>query len=42
MTTQFGALPSYFPLTLRSMGADPDLSWLLLTDQPVGRTAVQV
>jgi hypothetical protein len=31
----FGALPAYFPLTLRSMAGNPDVSWLLLTDQPV-------
>ena len=31
----FGERPSYFPLVVRSMAANPDVSWLLLTDQPV-------
>src|SRR5215216_6036186 len=31
----FGARPSYFPLVVRSMAANPDVSWLLLTEQPV-------
>src|SRR5215218_1953630 len=31
----FGARPSYFPLVVRSMAANPDISWLLLTEQPV-------
>jgi hypothetical protein len=31
----FGPLPSYFPLVLRSMAANPDVHWLLLTDAPV-------
>ena len=31
----FGPRPAYFPLVLRSMAANPDVSWLLLTDQPV-------
>ncbi len=35
VAAHFGALPSYFPLTLRSMAGNPDVSWLLLTDQPV-------
>ncbi|HEY6748752.1 MAG TPA: DUF6625 family protein [Mycobacteriales bacterium] len=36
VATHFGgALPAFFPLTLRSMAANPDVSWLLLTDQPV-------
>jgi hypothetical protein len=35
VATHFGGLPSYFPLTLRSMAGNPDVSWLLLTDQPV-------
>jgi hypothetical protein len=42
----FGPLPPYFPLTLRSMAGNPDVSWLLLTDQPVpdppANVAVQV
>ena len=36
----FGERPAYFPLVVRSMAANPDVSWLLLTDQPViGRPA---
>src|ERR671913_362139 len=31
----FGQRPAYFPLVLRSMAANPDVSWLLLTEQPV-------
>ena len=31
----FGARPAYFPLVVRSMAANPDVSWLLLTEQPV-------
>src|SRR5215213_7188236 len=31
----FGARPSYFPLVVRSMAANPDVEWLLLTDSPV-------
>ena len=31
----FGQRPAYFPLVVRSMAANPDVSWLLLTDQPV-------
>src|SRR5512133_1556102 len=31
----FGARPSYFRLVVRSMAANPDVSWLLLTEQPV-------
>jgi hypothetical protein len=31
----FGSRPEYFPLVVRSMAANPDVSWLLLTDQPV-------
>lgn len=31
----FGPRPPYFPLVVRSMAANPDVSWLLLTDQPV-------
>jgi hypothetical protein len=31
----FGPRPAYFPLVLRSMAANPDVSWLLLTEQPV-------
>lgn len=31
----FGARPSYFPLVVRSMAANPDVDWLLLTDAPV-------
>jgi hypothetical protein len=31
----FGPRPAYFPLVVRSMAANPDVSWLLLTDQPV-------
>ena len=30
-----GPLPAYFPLVLRSMAHNPDVSWLLLTDQEV-------
>lgn len=35
MVPHFGELPSYFPLVMQSMAANPDVSWLLLTDQPV-------
>jgi hypothetical protein len=31
----FGPRPAYFPLVLRSMAANPDVSWILLTEQPV-------
>jgi hypothetical protein len=31
----FGRRPSYFPLVLRSMAANPDVDWLLLTEAPV-------
>lgn len=31
----FGQRPAYFPLVLRSMAANPDVSWLLLTEHPV-------
>ena len=31
----FGQLPPYFPLVLRSMAGNPDVSWLVFTDQPV-------
>ena len=31
----FGPRPAYFPLVTRSMAANPDVSWLLLTEQPV-------
>lgn len=29
----FGEFPNYFPLFLRSCGANPDFNWLLITDQ---------
>ena len=31
----FGQRPAYFPLVVRSMAANPDVSWMLLTEQPV-------
>jgi hypothetical protein len=31
----FGERPAYFPLVVRSMAANPDVSWLLVTDDPV-------
>jgi uncharacterized protein DUF6625 len=31
----FGARPSYLPLVVRSMAANPDVEWLMLTDAPV-------
>jgi hypothetical protein len=31
----FGQRPTYFSLVVRSMAANPDVSWMLLTDQPV-------
>jgi len=31
----FGPRPAYFLLVVRSMAANPDVSWLLLTEQPV-------
>jgi len=31
----FGDRPAYFPLVVRSMSENPDVSWLLLTDQPL-------
>ena len=31
----FGVRPPYFRLVVRSMAANPDVSWLLLTDRPV-------
>jgi hypothetical protein len=31
----FGQLPAHLPLVLRSMAANPDVSWLLMTDQRV-------
>src|SRR4051794_18184609 len=38
----FGQRPAYFPLTLRSMAANPDVSWMLLTDQPVAAAPANV
>lgn len=32
----FGPLPSYFPLTLGSMGKNPTIDFVLITDQDVG------
>jgi hypothetical protein len=31
----FGERPSYFPLVVRSMAANPDVDWLMLTEAPV-------
>jgi hypothetical protein len=31
----FGVRPTYLPLVVRSMAANPDVHWLLLTDAPV-------
>ena len=31
----FGPRPSFFPLVVRSMARNPDVHWLLLTDEPV-------
>ena len=31
----FGERPSYLPLVVRSMAANPDVHWLLFTDRPV-------
>jgi hypothetical protein len=31
----FGPRPSFFPLVVRSMAGNPDVHWLLLTDEPV-------
>ena len=31
----FGPRPSFFPLVVRSMARNPDVHWLLFTDQPV-------
>jgi hypothetical protein len=31
----FGERPSYFQLVVRSMASNPDVHWLMLTDQPV-------
>jgi hypothetical protein len=31
----FGPRPPYFPLVVRSMATNPDVSWLMLTEQPV-------
>jgi hypothetical protein len=31
----FGPRPPYFPLVVRSMARNPDVEWLLLTDEPV-------
>jgi hypothetical protein len=31
----FGERPSYLPLVVRSMACNPDVHWLLITDQPV-------
>ena len=31
----FGPRPSYFPLVVRSMARNPDVHWLLFTDEPV-------
>jgi hypothetical protein len=31
----FGQRPAYFPLVARSMAANPDVSWIMLTDRPV-------
>lgn len=32
----FGERPPYFPLVIKSMAHNPDVHWLLFTDQPVG------
>ncbi len=31
----FGPRPAYLPLVVRSMAANPDVSWILFTEQPV-------
>ena len=31
----FGNRPSYFPLVVRTMAANPDIDWLLFTERPV-------
>jgi hypothetical protein len=31
----FGQRPAYLPLVVRSMAANPDISWLLITEQPL-------
>jgi hypothetical protein len=31
----FGERPSYLPLVLRSMAANPDVHWLVITDEPL-------
>jgi hypothetical protein len=45
VAVHFGPLPAYFSLTLHSMARNPDVSWLLLTDQqlpdPPPNVAVQ-
>jgi hypothetical protein len=38
----FGQRPAYFPLVVRSMAANPDVSWMLLTEQPVPDTPPNV
>ncbi len=35
LVPHFGQRPAYFPLVLRSMAANPDVSWILLTEKPV-------
>jgi hypothetical protein len=35
IAAHFGDRPSYFPLVVRSMAHNPDVHWLMLTDQPV-------
>ena len=38
----FGERPSYLPLVMRSMAANPDVHWLLITDEPVPDTPPNV
>jgi hypothetical protein len=35
IAAHFGNRPSYFPLVVRSMAHNPDVHWLMYTDQPV-------
>ncbi len=38
----FGQRPTYFPLVVASMARNPDVSWLLLTDEPVAGAPANV
>lgn len=42
IAAHFGEFPPYFPLVLRSMARNPDVHWLLITDQRVAQAPPNV